>query len=192
MVVREGIALIIGRQADMEVVGSAATGEEAIELCRAPAGHHADGPAVAGTMSGLDAIRAIRRATPRRAIIVLTMYQGRRRHLQRAGGRGRDLSAEGHAVRRARPRGSGGPRRRPPDVPDVRRGWTSGGRPLTPSEIQVVQLVAEGCGTRRSRHARHQRRDGPGAREEHLREARSERPGGCHPRRLMHRGIIHI
>jgi DNA-binding NarL/FixJ family response regulator len=75
-VVREGIALIIGRQADMEVVGSAATGEEAILEFRR---HRPDITLMdlrLGTMSGLDAIRAIRAEHDWARIIVLTMYQG--------------------------------------------------------------------------------------------------------------------
>ena len=75
-IVREGIALIIKRQPDMDVVGMAATGEEALELfktCR---------PDVTlmdlrlRGMSGVEAIRAIRRIDPAARVVVLTMYQG--------------------------------------------------------------------------------------------------------------------
>lgn len=75
-IVREGVALIISRQPDMEVVGSAASGEEAVALfarCR---------PDVTlmdlqlGRMDGVEAIRAIRRNEPGARIVVLTMYQG--------------------------------------------------------------------------------------------------------------------
>ena len=75
-VVREGIALIIGRQTDMEVVGSAASGEEAIVEFRR---HLPDITLMdlrLGTMSGLEAIRAIRREHDWARIIVLTIYQG--------------------------------------------------------------------------------------------------------------------
>jgi two-component system NarL family response regulator len=75
-IVREGIALIISRQPDMEVVASAASGEEAIELFRQ---HQPDVTLMdlqLGTMGGVEAIRAIRRESPRARIVVLTMYQG--------------------------------------------------------------------------------------------------------------------
>ena len=75
-IVREGISLIIDRQPDMEVVGSAASGEESVELfqrCR---------PDVTlmdlqlRSMSGVEAIRAIRRQDADARIVVLTMYSG--------------------------------------------------------------------------------------------------------------------
>jgi two-component system NarL family response regulator len=75
-IVREGITLIISRQPDMEVVASAASGEESIDL------HRQYRPDVTlmdlqlGGMSGVDAIRNIRREHPGARIVVLTMYQG--------------------------------------------------------------------------------------------------------------------
>ena len=75
-IVREGIALIISRQPDMEVVASAASGEESIRLFRV---HQPDITLMdlrLGTMGGVDAIRAIRRENPGARIVVLTMYQG--------------------------------------------------------------------------------------------------------------------
>ena len=59
-IVREGISLIIGRQPDMEVVGSAASGEESVELFRQ---HKPDVTLMdlqLGAMSGVEAIRAIK------------------------------------------------------------------------------------------------------------------------------------
>jgi DNA-binding NarL/FixJ family response regulator len=75
-IVREGIALIIGQQPDMKVVGMAASGQEAVDLyeeCR---------PDVTlmdlrlGAMTGVEAIRTIRAAHPDARIVVLTMYEG--------------------------------------------------------------------------------------------------------------------
>ena len=75
-IVREGISLIINQESDMEVVGSCATGEEAVSLyptCR---------PDVTlmdlrlGKMSGVEAIKAIRKAHAGARIVVLTMYEG--------------------------------------------------------------------------------------------------------------------
>lgn len=75
-IVREGIALIIKRQADMQVVGLAATGEEAVDLFK---GCQPDVTLMdlrLRAMSGVEAIRAIRRIDASARIVVLTMYQG--------------------------------------------------------------------------------------------------------------------
>jgi DNA-binding NarL/FixJ family response regulator len=74
--VRDGIALIIGRQPDMRVVGLAATGEESIDL------HRRLRPDVTlmdlrlRAMTGVDAIKFIRQENPQARIVVLTMYEG--------------------------------------------------------------------------------------------------------------------
>jgi DNA-binding NarL/FixJ family response regulator len=75
-IVREGIGLIIDRQTDMEVVGSAATGEEAVLLFIRERPDVTLMDLQLPTLSGLDAIRAIRREDAEARIIVLTMYQG--------------------------------------------------------------------------------------------------------------------
>jgi DNA-binding NarL/FixJ family response regulator len=75
-IVREGLALIIKRQTDMDVVGMAATGEEAIELFKSC---HPDVTLMdlrLRGMSGVEAIKAIRRIDPSARVVVLTMYQG--------------------------------------------------------------------------------------------------------------------
>ena len=75
-IVREGIALIIGRHADMEVVGSGASAEESVALFRE---HRPDITLMdlqLGSLSGVDAIRAIRRVDPKARVVVLTMYHG--------------------------------------------------------------------------------------------------------------------
>jgi two-component system, NarL family, response regulator len=71
-----GIELMIGRQHDMTVVGSATTGEEAVSLFRQ---HQPDVTLMdlqLPVMTGLEAIRAIRHMSPDARIIVLTMYHG--------------------------------------------------------------------------------------------------------------------
>jgi DNA-binding NarL/FixJ family response regulator len=75
-IVREGISLIIERQADMEVVGSAATGEQAVKLFNR---HRPDVTLMdlqLGRMSGLATIGLIRREHPDARIVVLTTYEG--------------------------------------------------------------------------------------------------------------------
>jgi DNA-binding NarL/FixJ family response regulator len=74
--VLEGVARKIGRQADMKVIGTASTGEEAVELF---ARDHPDVVLMdlqLPGMRGTDAIAAIRRLDPQARIIVLTMYGG--------------------------------------------------------------------------------------------------------------------
>jgi DNA-binding NarL/FixJ family response regulator len=75
-VVREGVAAMVGRETDMEVVACAVSGEEALSLFQL---HRPDVTLMdlqLPTMSGLDAIKAIRRDDDTARIIVLTMYQG--------------------------------------------------------------------------------------------------------------------
>src|SRR5687768_13957428 len=75
-IVREGIALIIGQQPDIEVVGLAASVEEAVTVFRQCRPDVTLMDLRLGSGSGVDAIRAIRREVPDARIIVLTMYEG--------------------------------------------------------------------------------------------------------------------
>ena len=75
-VVREGIAALIGRQSDMEVVAEASNGREAVEQFRK---HRPDVTLMdlqMPEMSGIDALSAIRSEFPDARIIVLTSYAG--------------------------------------------------------------------------------------------------------------------
>jgi DNA-binding NarL/FixJ family response regulator len=75
-ILREGITLIISQQPDMEVVGSAGTGEEAVSLFRRLRPDITLMDLQLPMMSGLEAIREIRREDANAHIIVLTMYKG--------------------------------------------------------------------------------------------------------------------
>jgi two-component system NarL family response regulator len=71
--VRAGLALIINRQPDMQVVATASTAEQGIALFRQ---HHPDITVMdlrLPGMSGLDAVRVIRDETPDARIVVLTI-----------------------------------------------------------------------------------------------------------------------
>jgi DNA-binding NarL/FixJ family response regulator len=75
-VVRFGLAAIIGLQPDMTVAGEAGTGEEACTLCnQRPADVVLMDLRLPG-LSGVDAIRALRRSHPKLRFIVLTTYDG--------------------------------------------------------------------------------------------------------------------
>ena len=75
-ILREGIAALIGSQPDMELVGEATNGREAIELFRA---HRPDITLMdlqLPEMSGIDAISAIKVDFPEARIIILTTHTG--------------------------------------------------------------------------------------------------------------------
>ncbi len=109
-VVRDGLARLIDALDDMTVVGTAADGIEAVELCTR------EQPAVAlmdiemPRMDGIEATRAIRRDAPGVAVLVLTSFSDRGAHPRRARGRRLRLPAQG---RRRRPSGRRRPRRLP-------------------------------------------------------------------------------
>jgi two-component system NarL family response regulator len=74
--VREGLARTLGREADMQVVGAVATGEEGVEMFRRFRPDIVLMDLQLPGMSGLRAIEEIRREDGNARIIVLTMYQG--------------------------------------------------------------------------------------------------------------------
>jgi len=71
-----GLAAMVSRQPDMVVVGQAGTGEESLQLFRR---HQPDITLMdlrMPDMSGVEAIRAIRKEFPASRFIVLTTYEG--------------------------------------------------------------------------------------------------------------------
>jgi DNA-binding NarL/FixJ family response regulator len=149
-IVREGIALIINQQPDMEVVASASSGEEAVALFLR---HRPDVTLMdlqLGTMGGVDAIKAIRKLQPDARIVVLTMYQGDE-DIYRALDAGASAyllkdTLSDDLIRVIRDVHEG----RQPVTPHVQaRLDARAGRPaLTPSETQVLELIAEGMRNR--------------------------------------------
>jgi DNA-binding NarL/FixJ family response regulator len=143
-IVLDGITRLVDRQADMQVVGAATSGEEAVALfveCR---------PDVTimdlqlPKMSGLEAIRAIRQLDSEAHIVVLTMYQGEE-DIYRAleAGAGTYLLKDAlpdDLVRVIREVHSGAK----PNRPDILAILADRKTPLTTREIEVVQLIARG------------------------------------------------
>jgi DNA-binding NarL/FixJ family response regulator len=75
-VVRFGLSAIIGLQPDMTVTAEAGSGEEACSVCAtSPADVMLMDLRLPG-MSGVDAIRALRKSHPKLRFIVLTTYEG--------------------------------------------------------------------------------------------------------------------
>ncbi len=145
-IVREGLALIVEREPDIEVAGTAATGEEAV------AAYLAERPDVVlmdlqlPAMSGVDATRAIRKADPAARIVVLTMYGGDEDiHRALAAGASTYLlkgSQSEELIRVIRDVHAGG-RALPPDV-QARLDDRATRPTLTQREVDVLQLVMKG------------------------------------------------
>jgi DNA-binding NarL/FixJ family response regulator len=145
-IVREGLSLIIGRQPDMEVVGSASSGEEAVEMF---ARYRPDITLMdlnLRGMSGLEAIKAIRRHDPRARVVVLTMHNGEE-YIHRA----LEAGAASYVLKDTLSDNLVGTIRdvyegRPALAPDVeaRLAERAGNAHLTPREVQVVELISQG------------------------------------------------
>jgi DNA-binding NarL/FixJ family response regulator len=145
-IVREGLALIIGRQPDMVVVGTASSGEEAVELFSRFKPDITLMDLNLRGMSGLDAIKAIRRQDARARLVVLTMHNGEE-YIHRALEAGaasyvlkdtlsdnlvgtiRDVYEGRHSLA--------------PDV-EARLAERAGNAHLTPREVQVIELISQG------------------------------------------------
>jgi DNA-binding NarL/FixJ family response regulator len=145
-IVRDGLTLIIGRQPDMEVVGAASSGEESVQLFNRLQPDVTLMDLQLGSMSGVEAIRAIRRQQPTARIVVLTMYQGDE-DIFRAIEAGattyllKDTLSD-DLVRVVRQVHAG----EQPVRPEVaaRLAERAASPTLTPREIQVMELVAQG------------------------------------------------
>jgi DNA-binding NarL/FixJ family response regulator len=75
-IMRQGIAAIINAQKDMRVCGQAGSGEDAVRMFREQAPDVTLMDLRLPGMSGLEALRAIRRDQPAARCVVLTTYEG--------------------------------------------------------------------------------------------------------------------
>lgn len=145
-IVREGIAIIINQQPDMEVVASAASGEESVDLFR----HFRPDVTLMDLrlhgLSGTEAIELIRRIDAAARIIVLTMFDGDE-DIHRALQAGaatyllKDTLSD-DLIRVVREVHSG-KRPVPADV-EARLAERSAHPTLTPREVEVMELVTQG------------------------------------------------
>jgi two-component system NarL family response regulator len=145
-VMLDGLALLIGRQPDMQVVATAFTGDEAVsQYAKVRPDVTLMDLQLPGT-NGLDAIRRIRDADPGARIVVLTMYQGDE-DIYRALEAGaatyllKDTLSDElvNVIRQVHD----GDRPLTPEVEALLEGRRH--QPaLTPREVQVVGLIAEG------------------------------------------------
>jgi two-component system, NarL family, response regulator LiaR len=133
--VRAGLRTFLGLQPDLEVVGEAGSGEQALDL-------------VLPGMPGLEVVRRLRAAHPAVKVVVLTSYAGEDQVLPavRAGVAGYLLKDVGPAELAGAVRAvhAGGASLDPTVAATVLRG-VSGPRPedaLTPREREVLRLVA--------------------------------------------------
>jgi two-component system, NarL family, response regulator len=144
--VRQGIAGLIGVQADMTLVGEAATGREAIEQFRTQRPDVTLMDLQMPEMNGLDALFAIRAEFPAARVIMLTTYEGDVQILRavKAGAQGYLLKSTLHSdllrTIRAVHAGKGS---LSPEV-SFQVAQHLGDDALTPAEIAVLRLIADG------------------------------------------------
>ncbi len=145
-ILRQGIAALVAGQSDMSLVAEASNGREAIQQFRA---HHPDVTLMdlqMPEMSGLDALNAIRGEFPEARIIVLTTYTGDAQVLRavKAGARAYLLKNSLHKelLETIRAVHAGKKALSPEASYQIAEHSTDDA--LTPAEIRVLRLIAEG------------------------------------------------
>jgi DNA-binding NarL/FixJ family response regulator len=143
---RDGIAALIGSEEDMELIGEASNGREALDLFRK---HQPDITLMdlqMPEMNGIDAIGAIRGEFPEARIIVLTTHPGdvQVSRAFKAGARAYLMKSElrKELLKTIRAVHAGQKRMSPEVASELAEHVTDGA--LTPREIEVLRLVAAG------------------------------------------------
>jgi two-component system response regulator NreC len=151
-VVRQGFKMILGAQADMEIVGEAGNGREAIELAGQLSPDIVVMDVAMPELNGIEATRRLIAANPHTRVIALSMHKDSVyvREILRAGARGYLLKDSGaddlvKAVRAV----AGGESYLSPAVSnavldDYRKHVTNPVDLLTSREREVLQMLAEG------------------------------------------------
>lgn len=148
--VRDGIAALLQRQPDMEAVGEASDGAEAIDLFARLAPDVVLMDVRMPGVGGIEAIEAIRQLSPQAAILVLTTYPGDAQAVRamRAGAAGYLLK---NCIRKelldAIRSVHGGRRAVSPDIAHALASHALDER-LTDREIEILRLVADGHGNK--------------------------------------------
>jgi DNA-binding NarL/FixJ family response regulator len=145
-VLRQGVAALVGGQADMSLVAEASDGREAIQQFRT---HHPDVTLMdlqMPEMSGLDAIIAIRGEFLEARIIVLTTYAGDVKVLRalKAGARGYLLKNSLHKELLETIRSVHAGKRVLSTEASYQIAEHATDDALTPAEVRVLRLIAEG------------------------------------------------
>jgi DNA-binding NarL/FixJ family response regulator len=145
-VVRQGIAVLVGTQADMTLVAEASNGREAIQQFRAHRPDVAIMDLQMPEMNGLDALIAIRGEFPDAKIIVLTTYAGDVQILRalKGGAQGYLLKNTFHKelVDTIRAVHAGKKSLSPEASYEIAEHSTDDA--LTPAEVSVLKLIAAG------------------------------------------------
>jgi len=145
-ILRQGVAALVGGQADMSVVAEAANGREAIQQFRA---HRPDVTLMdlqMPEMNGLDAMIAIRGEFAEARIIVLTTYAGDVQVLRalKAGARGYLLKNSLHKELLETIRAVHAGKKALSAEASFQLAEHATDDALTPAEIRVLRLIAEG------------------------------------------------
>ncbi len=149
-VVRAGLEQLLGTFEDIQLVGSAADGVEAVERCEALRPDVALIDLVMPNVDGIEATRRIRAASPQTSIVVFTSFSDRERIL-----RALDAGAIGYLLKDAEPEElhralQAAARGEAPLAPRAAaevlaaRGTTPPGDNLSDREREVLILVASG------------------------------------------------
>ncbi len=151
-VVRQGFRMILDAQPDMEIIGEAGNGREAIEKAETLNADVVVMDVAMPELNGIEATRRLAASSPRTRVLALSMHKDSVyvREILRAGARGyllkdaidRDLLDAVRAV--ARGEGYISPAVSEAVLTDYRRHVTNPIDLLTSREREVLQLIAEG------------------------------------------------
>ena len=151
-VVRQGFKMILGAEADMEIVGEAGTGREAIELAESLKPDVVVMDVAMPELNGIEATRRVAASVPHARIIALSMHKDSVyvREVLRAGARGYLLKDSGAsdlvAAVRAIAKGEGylSPAVSDAVLDDYRKHVSNPIDLLSSREREVLQMLAEG------------------------------------------------
>ncbi len=151
-VVRQGFRMILGAQTDMEIVGEAGNGREAVTMCEELKPDVVVMDVAMPELNGIEATRRIATATPQTRILALSMHKDSVyvREILRAGARGYllkdSIDVDLLAAVRAIARGEGylSPAVSDAVLTDYRKHVTDPLDLLSSREREVLQLIAEG------------------------------------------------